>query len=402
MVTVEQALETILSNVRPVGTEEVGILECAGRYLARDCVADSDMPVVPVSAMDGYAVRAADLEGASEDSPATLETIEEIPAGKVPQETVGPGQAARIMTGAPVPDGADTVVMVEYTGQAGGGKVKIKISPRAGEHVRPAGEALKKGAVVLRAGKRLAPADAGMLAATGNPAVTVAKKPAVGIISTGDEVIPPERPLEPGLVRNSNSYALHALALDAGSAPVSFGIVPDVKEPLLETFREAAEQCDAVLTTGGVSVGDYDIVRDILAESGNVFFQKVRMKPGKPVNFGIMFEAPVFGLPGYPVSCMVAFDLFVRPALKKMMGASDVAWNTAVATLDENLRLKKGRRKFLRGVLRHDGDRLVVKSTGYQGSGVLMSMVLANCLIDVPDEVERLSEGEKVDIILLG
>ncbi|MEW5945302.1 MAG: gephyrin-like molybdotransferase Glp [bacterium] len=400
MISVDEALRIVLENVPRLGVEEVDLLNCVGRVLAEDCAADVDIPLVASSAMDGYAVCSAFVEKAREDDPVRLKTIGSVPAGRSMERGIAEGEAARVMTGAPIPPGADAVVMIEYT-EAGEGTVAVKRPVKPGENVRPAGEDVRAGSAVLRAGRRLTPADAGMLASCGRTAVRVSRKPVVGIISTGDEVVLPGEPVRPGLVRNSNSYTLFGLVLEAGGEPVFYGTLPDVEERLLGAFREAAARCDAVLTAGGVSVGDYDLVRDVLAGSGDVLFRKVLMKPGKTTTMAYFDGVPFFGLPGYPVSCMIAFELFVRPALARMTGCSETGWKKAKAVMEEDFRPGDGRRNFIRGVYRFENERLFVRSTGSQGFGVLSSMVLANCLIIVPEGAHPVRSADLVDVILL-
>jgi len=400
MIPIEDALNTILENVKLMGTEAVDLFQCGGRILAEDCEADSDIPTADNSAMDGYAVRWEDTVGASGAKPAVLKSVGEIPAGEIAKRSIGKGEAMRIMTGAPMPEGANAVVMVEYT-EKENDKVLIKRPVENSENVRYAGEDVRKGKVVLKAGRRLTPAGIGMLAAVGYPRVKVYKKPVVGILSTGDEVIPPDKPLQPGFVRNSNSYSLYTLTIDSVAEPVFLGIVPDEKEILVGILNKAAESCDLIISTGGVSEGDYDIVRDVLLEMGKVFFRQVRMKPGKPNTFGIFRGVPIIGLPGNPASCIVGFDLLVRPALMKMMGAAEIGWNQAQAILEEDIEEKKGRRKFIRGIYRFDGACLKVKTAGLQGAAILTSMMAANCLIMLPEESEGAKAGEQVEVILL-
>ncbi|MEW6202274.1 MAG: gephyrin-like molybdotransferase Glp [bacterium] len=400
MIPIETALQTILNNVKKVGTEEIDLYNACGRILAEDCSADVDIPTADNSAMDGYAVRWEDTMGASAEKPVALKVVGEIPAGKVPERGIGEGEAMRIMTGAPIPEGADAVVMVEFT-EKEGGTVRIKSEVEKDENVRFAGEDVRAGSIVIRAGKRLSPAEVGMLAAVGYPKVKVYRKVVAGILSTGDEVIPPEMPLTPGFVRNSNSYSLYALIEEAGAEPVVLGIVPDEREVLLDTLRTAAANYDLIISTGGVSAGDYDVMRDVLVEKGEVFFQRVRMKPGKPNTFGIIYGVPIFGLPGNPTSCIVSFNLLVRPAILKMMGAAETGWRRAQAVLEEDMPEKKGRRKFIRAIYSYDGTTLKAKTAGVQGAAILTSMMAANCLIVIPEDSDGAKSGDVVEIIFL-
>ena len=400
MIPIEVALQTILDNVKQVGTEVIDLYSACGRILAEDCTADASIPTADNSAMDGYAVRWEDTVGASDEKPVALKVVGEIPAGKVPERGISDGEAMRIMTGAPMPEGANAVVMVEFTEKANGA-VRIKSEVEKDENVRFAGEDVQEGSIVVKAGRRLSPADVGMLAAVGYPRVKVYRKVIAGILSTGDEVIPPDMPLTPGLVRNSNSYSLYALAEEAGAEPIVLGIVPDERDVLLDTLRTAAGNCDLIISTGGVSEGDYDVMRDILVERGEVFFRRVRMKPGKPNTFGIIYGIPIFGLPGNPASCIVSFNLLALPALLKMMGAAEIGWRRAQAVLEEDISDKKGRRKFIRGVYRYEGTTLKARTAGVQGAAILTSMMAANCLIVISEDSDGAKRGDVVEIILL-
>lgn len=400
MIDIDEAVKIILDSVEPIGNEEVGPLEALGRVLAQEVRADSDVPFADNSAMDGYAVRAEDVGNASEDTPAELDVIEDIPAGKLPAREVTQGTASRIMTGAPIPPGADAVVMVEYT-ERRDSAVLIKAAVEPGANIRRAGEDIAKGQLLYSPGISLRPADIGVIVSAGCARIEVGRRPAAGIISTGDEIIEPGGPAGPGKVRNSNSYILHALCAAAGAAPRYLGIVPDRKEKIRDAFLGAALFCDMILTTGGVSVGDYDFVRDALGELGDISFWKVKMKPGKPLAFGRIGGKPAFGLPGNPVSSMVSFELFVRPAILKMTGAREIFRPRTTAKLEHEITDKPARTKIFRGVAARSRDKLTVRSTGRQGSGILMSMALANCLFIMPDGVSRMKKGDAVEVIPL-
>jgi molybdopterin molybdotransferase len=310
------------------------------------------------------------------------------------------GTAVRIMTGSAIPPGADAVVMVEYTEQRDGVAI-IKTSVRPGENIRMAGEDIKKGTLLFSPGRRISAADIGVISSAGYMNVKAGRRPVVGIISTGDEIVEPGGTAGAGKVRNSNSYTLYALCLAAGAAPRYLGIVPDRRAELEAAFRGAAQACDLIITSGGVSAGDYDFVKEILGEIGDVKFWKVAMKPGKPIAFGRIGTTPLFGLPGNPVSVMVGFETFVRPALLKMTGAGELFRPRTAARWGHAFKDKPARTKILRGVATRTESGLVVRTTGDQSSGILMSMVLANCLIVVPEGVGAMNEGDGVEIIPL-
>lgn len=400
MIEIADAKRIILENVELLDCEMVHITNALDRVLAEDIVADSDAPFSDNSAMDGFAVRASDVTGASPDTPVRLEVIETIPAGAVPQLKVGPGQATRIMTGAMVPDGADAVLMVEDTSMSGEREVLIMKSASGKRHIRRAGEDVRAGEVVLSAGRILRPADIGMIATCGRIAVRVARRPVVGIFSTGDEIIAPDLPLSPGKVRNSNSFSIYAQCLRMGAIPRLLGIVPDEKSELLPALTRAAAACDLILTTGGVSMGEYDEVRKTVETEGEILFWKVRMKPGKPIVFGRIGGKPIFGLPGNPVSCMVGVELFVRSAILKMMGASETDPQRIRGIMEHDL--KSGSRdELLRGVARAESSGYRIAAVGHQGSHILSGMSRANCLIYLPGTGSAVSKGEHLEFFFI-
>jgi molybdopterin molybdotransferase len=400
MLDIEQALNSILESILPLGTETVDISEAGGRILAEEARADSDVPFSDNSAMDGYAVRAEDIRGASDDNPARLTVLEDVPAGTIPTKTIEPGTASRIMTGAPAPEGADAVLMVEHTKKLDGEMLALA-SVEPGANIRRAGEDIKKGTLLFNAGRKLSAADVGMIASAGIARPLVMRRPVVGVISTGDEVVEPSAPAGRGKVRNSNSYTLIALCREAGTEPKYLGIVPDSRPALEAAFSSAAETCDVIITTGGVSVGDFDLVKAVLGDLGKINFWKINMKPGKPLAFGTLGGKPLFGLPGNPVSTMVAFEMFVRPSLLKMMGARELLRPRLQAKLACEIIEKPARVKIIRGVASRKKTGLTVTTTGEQGSGILMSMSLANCLIIMPDGIGKLKKGDIADIMPL-
>jgi len=378
----------------------VGILEALGRVLAEDIRAGRDIPPTDNSAMDGYAVRHEDTEGASQRDPVVLEIVEDIPAGVYPEKRIGKGQAARVMTGAPIPPGADAVIRVEDTRREGHG-VAVLVRAEAGLDIRRAGEDVRAGELVIPTGTVIRPAEVGMLAALGRSFVAVRQRPLVAILATGDELMEIDENLEPWKIKNSNGYALAAQVRECGAVPMQLGIARDRREDLKDKFL-AARRADVILSSGGVSVGEYDLVKDIMGEVGNdMLFWRVAMRPGRPLAFGTLGGKPLFGLPGNPVSSMVSFEQFVRPALLKMMGHRRLFRRTVRATLTESIAKKRGLRYFIRAVVEGGQGGYTVTTTGAQGSGILKSMVRANGLVVLPEEMERAQRGEEVTVQLL-
>ncbi len=395
MIPVLDAVEIILGAVKPLPPEKVSILEADGRVLAEDIAAPRDLPPHDNSAMDGYAVRHADLAPG-----VVLEVLEEIPAGTDPTRGLGPGQAAKIMTGAPIPAGADTVVPVEDTRPLDG-RVEIVSVPKAGANIRPRGEDVREGELVLPRGTRVRPAEVGMMASLGRAFVLVHQRPRVAVLATGDEIVDLDSPAQGSKIINSNSYGVAAQVAEAGGVPVVLGIGRDDPDGLLEMF-ERARTCDAVITTGGVSMGDYDFVRPVLAKAGvAVQFWKVAMKPGKPVVFGLRGASPVFGLPGNPVSAMVAFEQFVRPALRKMQGHARLFRPVVEAVLGDEagpVKTKAGRMDFVRCRVERRGTGFRVVSVKKQGSGILSTLVEANGLMVIPSDSTGAKPGDLVRV----
>src|SRR3989337_4046439 len=411
MISVEAALEIILSEIKPLGMERVNILSTMGRVLGEDIVADTDNPPWDNSAMDGYAVRAADTKEASKDQPVTLQIIEDLPAGYVAKKSVKRGQTIRIMTGAPMPNGADAVIMVEETErqEARGKRQEVKVFKEAkvGDNVRKAGEDFKKGDIVLRKGMTIRPPEIGMLAAVGKPNVYLYQQPNVAVLSTGDELIEIEEAPMNGKIRKRNSYAIAAQIKACGATPIQLGIARDTKKDLKEQL-EFGLTADCVVSSGGVSVGDFDFVKDVLKQMGSdprlghagtgMRFWKVAMKPGKPLAFGVIANKPAFGLPGNPISSMVAFEQFVRPAILKMMGKKDIFKRAFDALLTKPVKKKAGRMHFVRAALEHKHGRFYVTPLEGQGSGILSSMVKANCLIILSEDAKDVAKDSKVKV----
>lgn len=401
MISVRQALDLVLQELPRTGQETVPLASARGRVLAAAVEAPRDVPPFRNSAMDGYAVRSADVELASASAPVSLRVLETVGAGSVARQAVASGTATRIMTGAPVPEGADAVVRVEDTGEAGDAVlVRAAVAPHG--NVRDAGEDIRAGETVLEAGRRLRPADIGLLASLGLPAVAVARRPRVAILATGDELVDVGEPLGPGQIVNSNAYTLAAAVEEAGGEPLRLGIVRDQRERLRAAFAEALT-ADVMLSTGGVSVGNFDYVRSILAELGyQERFWKVAQKPGKPLTFGLCERTPAFGLPGNPVSSLVCFYLYVLPALRAMMGRAQVHLPTAAATLAAPLRGAAGLTEFVRCSLHGPPDAYEARSTGTQSSGALRSLSLGDGLIIAPPDSGTLAAGARVNVLLLG
>jgi molybdopterin molybdotransferase len=462
MLTVDEAVARITASFTALGEHErVPLLEALGRVLVEDIAADIDIPPFDNSAMDGYAVRSADVAGATPERPVTLHLRGEIAAG---QGVAGPGapgalgggEAYRILTGAPIPPGADAIVPYEdtdgrgfggWTGRTGAAEAAAERAVRVfrpverGDNARYAGDDQKKGAVVLRAGTVVRPAEVGVLAALGRTQAWVYRRPRVAVLSTGDEVVPVDQPLQPGQIRNANSWSLLALIQHYGGIPISLGIAPDrpeaVRAALLEGVAGAA---DLLLTSGGVSMGDHDVVKQVLQQEGEIAFWSIDLRPGKPLAFGAVRGVPIMGLPGNPVSSMVTFELFARPALLKLAGHSRLRQVELWATAEQPITNRSGRENFMRGIatpkLSAGGDSTggatpqresprsrpgaataaaaeappeggrdeiewVVRLTGDQSSGILTSMSKANCLVRIPKTRPRVTAGERVRVLML-
>ncbi len=395
MLSVEEARQQMLNTIPVLPTEKREILNCGGYVLAEALHAEENIPPFDNSAMDGYAVRAADVQNASETEPAVLTIVETIAAGYAPTKQVAPGQASRIMTGAVMPEGADAVVMQEVT-QRDGNNVKIFESIDETGNVRFTGESVASGQQVMGKGKHLRPPEVSMLASLNRPEVTVHRKPTVAIVSTGDELLLLGERLEPGKIRESNRYGLYAQVEEAGGIPIDMGIVPDDEAEIERSFRAALAKSDALITSGGVSVGEHDFVKSVLERLGEVNFWRVAMKPGKPQAYGISDGKPIFGLPGNPVSSLVVFELFVRPALLKMAGHTELLRPTFKAILTEPITNRDGRVNYMRAILKASNGNYTAETTGPQGSGILHSLVLANGLITIPSGA-TLDAGETVD-----
>jgi molybdopterin molybdotransferase len=398
VLSVEEALERILATVRVLEAEHVGLLQAAGRVLAEPVAADRDIPPLTNSAMDGYAVRSSDLAARP---PIQLRVVGEIAAGYVPDVVIEAGQAMRIMTGAPVPAGADTVVRFEDT-KLYGDAVEILKAPRPGVNVRQAGEDVRAGQVVLKPGVVLRPQEIGMLAAVGRVEAAVVRRPRVAILATGDEVVPPDQPPGPGQIRDANSYTVAAQVQRCGGVPLLLGVARDREALVRRGMREALEQrADLIITSGGVSVGDFDLVKQVLAAEGEMHFWSLNMKPGRPLAFGVVGGVPLLGLPGNPVAAMISTELFARPALLKMQGFTDWGRPAIRARLTQPIARKDGRRHYLRVRLRETAMGYEATLTGEQGSGILSSLVQADGLAIIPEDVDHVHAGAEVEVLLL-
>ena len=404
MLGVAEASARILAGIEPLGAERVALLDAAGRVLATPVASPLTLPAWDNSAMDGYAVRAADIEPAREDAPVSLRVLESVQAGEFPLRQVEAGTAIRIMTGAPVPEGADSVVRVEDTN--GATDVVVVTSARdARRNIRPRGEDIETGVVVLDRGVSLGAAQIGVLASVGAASVDVHRRPRVAFMSSGDEIVDLDRfheALAGRKIVTSNSYTLHALIRAAGGEPLNLGIARDDPADLRERMQRAAG-CDLLITSAGMSAGEYDYVRTVLAELGvTLDVWKVRMRPGAPLGFGRLHGMPWIGLPGNPVSTMVTFELFVRPVLRRMLGHTRLFRRPVAVTLEEPVKIGAKLTHFLRAIVtvRADGS-LGARLTGPQGSGILTSMSLANALLVVPEDRPQVAAGETLHALLL-
>jgi molybdopterin molybdotransferase len=419
MITVEEAREKIIKEVQPIGTVSAKLEEASGRILADDIVASEILPPFDNTAMDGYALRAEDVRGASPDNPVALEVVGEVQAGGTTETNVQLGQAIRIMTGAPIPEGADSVIPQEMV-ETNGNQVKVLKEVKVGEHIRPAGEDVQPGTLLMKKGRKINPADIGVLASLGFENIKVSEQPKVAILATGDELLEIGDPLEPGKIRNSNMYALSSLFRSYGAHPINFGIAGDTKEDLeekiLPIINNQLPVTDILVTIGGVSVGDFDFVQEVLKNLGmEVLFWKVAVKPGKPILFGKINrphrsevatekikKTLVFGLPGNPVSTMVTSELFIKPALLKMMGRED--WKPAFVKSilkGKGLKQKEGREVYVTAITEYQDGRFVSTPTSAQGSGLLTSISSANSLIKMEMDVKGFEVGDEVEVLLL-
>jgi len=413
MLSVEEALQKILDAVDVLDTETVPILESLGQVLAEDVISDITVPPLDNSAMDGYAVRSIDTQGATEKIPKILKIIDTVIAGGISKKEVTPGTAIRIMTGAPIPPGADSVVQFEDTDDPKNKdassnqtpvQVKVFTETKIGQSIRHAGEDVAKGKTSLKKGTVIRPAEIGLMASMGHSRVKVIRRPVVAIISTGNELVEIDKPPAEGKIYDSNSYSIAGLVKRYGCIPKMLGIARDNEKDLVKKLKQA-QDADMLLTTGGVSMGDYDMVKDILARDGEMVFWKVRVKPGKPLAFGRIKgknkSIPHLGLPGNAASCMVSFELFVRPALLKMMGKNNLVKPTVEAIIEDTVKNDAGRRIYDRAIIEKRDGHYYARLTGPQGSGILTSMSLANGLVLIPEESGGVKKGDTVQVLML-
>ncbi len=405
MYTVEEALAQLLPHFKQLPAKPIELERAFGRVLAEDISADADLPPFANSSMDGYAVRSADVPA----SGVTLAVIGDLPAGSTPAQTVGEGQAIRIMTGAPMPPGADAVVPIEDTDSADRGhmaaalpqSIRITHSVQVGAYVRAAGEDVRRGQVVLRAGRLLRAADVGVLAGLGVAKVPVIRRPKVAILSTGDELLKVDQPLAPGKIRDMNGYTLAALVKTLGARPLPIGIARDNEADVAEKLRRAVTLgAHLILSSAGVSVGAFDVVKAVVSELGELDFWKVNMRPGKPLAFGNVQGIPFMGLPGNPVSAMVTFDVFARPAICTLAGRAwqlDLAEAVAAEPIESD-----GRRTYVRVTVERRDGLLYAHPTGSQSSGVLTSLIAADGLLILSEGLTNIPAGTRLPLRLFG
>jgi molybdopterin molybdotransferase len=408
LLSVDSALEHILRDIRRLPSETIALDDAHGRTLAEDIIAQHDIPSFANSSMDGFAVRSDDVVSASDESPVRLRVVMDIPAGSAPTGSIEPGEAARIMTGAPLPPGADAVVPVELTDidwRSGASApltetVGIHKSANAGANVRYPGEDVRSGARVLLVGSKIRAAEMGVLAGLGCAQVACVREPRVAILSGGDELLAPGEPLVPGKIRDMNSYSLMALVQEYGAMPLRIPTAKDNLDDIRRRFREALDlKPDMIISSAGVSVGTADLIRTVLDEMGNIGFWKINLRPGKPLAYGHLGGVPFFGLPGNPVSAMITFDVFVRPCLLTLLGAHDLTQITQ-AVAGEDIR-SDGRRTYVRVKLSHEGGQLIARVTGTQSSSAITSMVAADGLLIIPENVTLARAGERFDVRIL-
>ena len=410
MINVKKALQQLLSAFHPLESETIPLSEAAGRVLYEGIRSGIDLPLFTNSSRDGFAVRASDISNASQDNPIKLTVVEDIPAGRSPTKSLTENETSRIMTGAPVPEGANAVIPVEDTDQYDPKSrstfdlpqtINVFRSIKPGDYVRQKGEDVRQHDVVLEANKPLKPQELGIMAMLGIAEVPVFRKPKIAILSTGDELVPVDEPLESGQIHDSNAYTLSALIKRDFGIPEYLGIVPDDENSVREFLETAAaNRADLILTSAGVSVGVFDYVRTVVENDGELSFWRVNMRPGKPVAFGNFQGVLFIGLPGNPVSAFVGYEVFVRPAILKLSGLSDVPRYKVRARLEDGI-TSDGRESYLRGILRYQDGEWVARLTGHQGSGNLLSLVQANALLIIPAGVKSLAAGSELDAWLL-
>ncbi len=401
MLSVEEALERILAEIRPLNVVQVPLSESCGLVLAEEVIAQEDIPPFANSAMDGFALLSKDSYP-HDGKPPRLRVTGGVAAGYVADHAVQEGTAMRVMTGAPIPPGADTVIQVELTRYDGPESTWVEILEEVppGNNIRPAGEDMHRGQKVLARGSEIGPWEIGILATLGWATVPVVRRPRVAILGTGDEVIEVDEPLRPGKIRNSNSYLLEAAVRKAGAEPHRLGVARDTTESLREKFTEAVTY-DLILTSGGVSVGDFDLVKNIMQEQGQINFWRINMRPGKPVAFGHIGTVPLLGLPGNPVSSAVTFELFGRPVIRKMMGHTRLLKPQIDVVVEDGVSDQAMRRHYVRAYVEWRDGHFVAHTTGNQGSHILTSLLNANALVIVPEGGVEVHPGDTAKAMML-
>jgi molybdopterin molybdotransferase len=401
MLSVEEALERILAEIRPLNVVQVPLPEAYGLVLAEDVIAQEEIPPFANSAMDGFALLSKDSYP-RDGKPPRLRVTGGVAAGYVADHAVEEGTAMRVMTGAPIPPGADTVIQVELTRYDGPESTWVEILEEVppGNNIRPAGEDMHRGQKVLAYGSEIGPWEIGILATLGWATVPVVRRPRVAILGTGDEVIEVDEPLRPGKIRNSNSYLLEAAVRKAGAEPHRLGVARDTTESLREKFTEAVTS-DLILTSGGVSVGDFDLVKNIMQEQGQINFWRINMRPGKPVAFGHIGGVPLLGLPGNPVSSAVTFELFGRPVIRKMMGHTRLLKPQIDVVVEDGVSDRAIRRHYVRAYVEWRDGRFIAHTTGNQGSHILTSLLNANALVIVPEGGVEVHPGDTAKAMML-
>lgn len=408
MLSVHEAQQLILSLFSPTELTDIPLIQSEGRILAQDCLANIDLPPFDNSAMDGFAVIAQDTLGATIDDPVYLKVVADIPAGKPSDIVISRGMAARIMTGASIPSGADAIVMVEATdcdyrtpGVPLPEKVAIYQPSVTGTHIRYQGDDIRSGQKIIQSGSKLRPQDLGILAMLGMAKVPVHRAPRMALLSSGDELVTADAPLKVGKIRDANTYTLTACAHKTGTKVIQLGIVPDDRAAIKSVLDRAVdEKVDMIVSSAGVSVGAYDFVREVVEEQGRLEFWKVNVRPGKPLAFGSYQDIPFFGLPGNPVSAFISFEIFVRPVLQKMNGLDSFLRPRQIVCLEEEI-TSDGRESYLRASLTNQDGHWMAKLAGHQGSGNLLSLVRANALLIVPSGVKSLPAGTIIEAWLI-
>lgn len=401
MISVEEALTRMLATIQPLPVTQVPLSEALGLVLADEVIAREDMPPFANSAMDGFALRSVDSQP-HEGKPPRLRVTGGVAAGYLADHAVEAGTAMRIMTGAPVPPGADTVIQHELTNYDGPESTWVEVLQvvAPGNNIRPAGEDMHAGQTILQRGCELGPWEIGILATLGWATVPVVRQPQVAILSTGDEVVEIDQPLQAGKIRNSNGYVLEAAVLRAGARPIRLGIARDTVESLREKFSQAVGS-DLIITSGGVSVGDFDLVKHMMAEQGEIDFWRINMRPGKPVAFGRIGATPLLGLPGNPVSAAVTFELFGRPVLRKMLGHTRLFRPKVEVMVEDGVQDRAARRHYVRAHVTWRDGRFVAQTTGNQGSNIMTSLLNANALVIVPEGGVQIAPGGKAQALML-